>query len=155
MVIEDVLVSTNFADYLNKRDGSFKHDRKSLATNINEYAVEKGLWTGVPVGTLMKDLRDFDTLVEALLDKDPLDVKGNTALRHEIIIKIIDEPEFVNEYQNDPDFRFTKTGLGSKINNYALKHGLWAQGLATTTLRNDLTLIQAEIGPVMRKKEEK
>lgn len=147
-IINDVLGRQDFIDQI-KNDPEFNFNKKAVAVKINKYAKENNLWKGAVIATIVKDLRDFDKQLQALSNKDPLDVRGNTALRRRIICEISCNHDFISEYNNDPAFKFTHKGLAVKINEYAIRHNLWSKGVAIATLKNDINLLTAELGSMM------
>jgi len=139
-VIYNILNDDNFVGTL-KNDPTLKVNsnvnKKNLAVKLNKYAVNNGFWKeNVSSATLVKDFTAFEEKLPAVVGVDLRDVRGNRTLRHKIIEDIIKDSDFIKNYVKEP--LWTTKAYAIKINEYAVKYGIWTEGIAVRTIINDL-----------------
>jgi|SRR5271170_3252052 len=141
-IIYSILNDDNFVETL-KNDLTLKVNsnvnKNNLAIKLNKYAVKNGFWKeNVSSSTLVKDFTAFEDKLPAVVGTDPRDLRGrgNRILRHKIIEDIIKDSDFIKNYVKEP--LWTTKAYAIKINEYAVKYGIWSEGIAVRTIINDL-----------------
>jgi len=129
-------------------DDSFIPTKKNIAFQINEYAVEAGLWDKILIGdrkevslnTIINDLKKFKYEIEPLLSEIPWIKRRNT------VISIIHSDDWLNEYHEiigksvravkhiDEIFEI----IGDTVNEYAVKHNIWKENVSISILKKDV-----------------
>jgi hypothetical protein len=76
-----------------------------------------------------------------MLMPEPPNVKSNESLRYKIIKDILNDKKFIEENISNPPLKRTKKELASRINEYAIRNGLWQEGINAEMLLKDLGFI--------------
>jgi hypothetical protein len=139
-IIHHILTSEEFKDQI-RNDPQFIFNYNNVSLKINEYAIENKLWEDeIGLRTLMKclSLPWLGEALNVLADKDPLDMRWQKKRRHEIIEDIMARDDFRKHL---PVSGISKKDIFIMVNDYAIKHGLWKEGISISTLRNDFTFL--------------